>query len=313
MDTKNADLTGVDTDFAVKPTGVEMDSEAQVYVPEEHNKVDGLGQKNPSKCFDVPAAEPTTIPDVPISPAQAVLPKKGMAAHNARLRKQPGKYVPSMKGNKCAVALTQIVASLKESKDAMSMAQMSVKLMNKGVHQNADVVGMVMAQLSLKAAIKKWGDKAKYAVITEMKQPHWRNSYKPKHWHELSKGQREKNAILESHMFVEEKRNRKLKARKVIGGNKQRDYITREDASSPTVSAEAVMFTCVIGALEERDVAVVDIPNAFFQTVIKHKEHHVIVHIRGTLVDILVNIAPHIYGLYISFNKSGQRYCLCNA
>jgi hypothetical protein len=39
-----------------------------------------------------------------------------------------------MKGNKYAVALTWIVANLKESKDAMSMAQMSAKLMNKGVH-----------------------------------------------------------------------------------------------------------------------------------------------------------------------------------
>ncbi len=51
---------------------------------------------------------------------------------------------------------------------------------------------MVMAQLSLKAAIKKWGDEAKYAVTAEMKQLHWRNSYKPKHWHELSKGQTQK-------------------------------------------------------------------------------------------------------------------------
>ena len=88
---------------------------------------------------------------------------------NARIRKLLEKYAPSMKGNKYAVVLTQIVASLKESKDAISTAQMSVKLMNKGVHQNADIVGMVMAQLSLKAAIKKWGDKAKYAITAEMK------------------------------------------------------------------------------------------------------------------------------------------------
>jgi len=34
---------------------------------------------------------------------------------------------------------------------------MSVKLMNKGDHRRADVVGMVMAQVLLKAALKKWG------------------------------------------------------------------------------------------------------------------------------------------------------------
>ena len=82
---------------------------------------------------------------MPSSPAQAASPKKGIAARNARIRKLLEKYAPSMKGNKYAVVLTQIVSSLKESKDAISMAQMSVKLTNKGVHQNTDIVGMVMA------------------------------------------------------------------------------------------------------------------------------------------------------------------------
>jgi hypothetical protein len=124
----------------------------------------------------------------------------------------------------------------------MSMAQMSVKLMSNGVHHNADIVGMVMAELSLKAAMKKWGDEAKYAVTAEMKQLHWKNSYKPTHWHELSKGQKEKHAILKSNIFVEEERDRKLKVRENIGGNKQCDYITKKDASSTTVPAETVML-----------------------------------------------------------------------
>jgi hypothetical protein len=101
-----------------------------------------------------------------------------------------------------------------------------------------------------------------------------------------------------------------LKARKVIGGKKLCDYITKEDASPPTVSAEAVMLTCVIDVMEERDIAVIDIPNAFVQTVVKDEEHCVIVCIRGPSVDILVNIAPHVYGPYISFNKSGQKALL---
>ncbi len=108
-DTENAELAGVDLDFAVKPKGMEMDNEAQGYGPEEHNELDGLGQQDPSKRFEVPTAELTTVTEVPTSPAQAVFPKKGMAARNARLRKQPEKYVPSMKGEKYAVALTQIV------------------------------------------------------------------------------------------------------------------------------------------------------------------------------------------------------------
>jgi hypothetical protein len=75
------------------------------------------------------------------------------------------------------------------------------------------------------------------------------------------------------------------------------------------VTAEAVMLTCVIDAQEDRDIAVVDIPNAFVQTVVDEEdaEHRVIVRIRGPLVDILVSIAPDVYGPYVSTNKSGQK------
>ncbi len=104
-----------------------------------------------------------------------------MAARNTRVRKPPEKYVPKMKGNKYAVAMTQIAESLKYIKHDMAMAQMSVKLISPGVHRRADIIGMIMAQLSMKAAIKKWGDQAKFAISKEMKQLHWRNLYKPRH------------------------------------------------------------------------------------------------------------------------------------
>jgi hypothetical protein len=92
------------------------------------------------------------------------------------------------------------------------------------------------------------------------------NLYKPMHWHEWTQAQKEH--ILESHTFIEKKQDGKIKARKVVGGNKQQDYITKEDVSSPTVSVEAVMLTCLINALKDRDIAVIDIPNAFVQTVV---------------------------------------------
>ena len=38
--TKTPGVPGVDPDFDVEPTGVEMDSKAQGYVPEEHNEVE---------------------------------------------------------------------------------------------------------------------------------------------------------------------------------------------------------------------------------------------------------------------------------
>ncbi len=78
--------------------------------------------------------------------------------------------------------------------------------------------------------------------------------------------------------------------------------------SSPKVTAKAVMLTCVIDAQEDRDIALVDITNVFAQTVVDEidAEDHVIVRIRGLLVDILVSIAPNIYGSYVSTDNVGS-------
>jgi hypothetical protein len=77
---------------------------------------------------------------------------------------------------------------------------------------------------------------------------------------------------LESHIFIERKHDGILKAQQVAGGNKQQGYITKEDASSPTVSLEAVLLTCVVDANKNRDVANVDIPNAFVQTIVEDEK-----------------------------------------
>ncbi len=154
-----------------------------------------------------------------------------------------------MKGSKYAIALTHIMTSLQGSKDALCMVQRLVKLMRKGLHRCVDIVGMVMAPVSMKTALKKRSKATEQAITIKMKQLNWCNSYKPMHRHELTQAQ--KAHILKSHIFVEEKQDGKIKARKVVGGNKQQDYIMKEDVSSPMVSAEAVMLTCVINTLKD--------------------------------------------------------------
>ena len=94
-----------------------------------------------------------------------------------------------------------------------------------------------------------------------MKQFHMRDTFIPKHYKDLDVVQRK--AILESHMFLKENKNGDIKGITVAGGNKQRDFISKEDSRSPTVSTEAVLLSCIIDAEEERDVAVINIPNAF--------------------------------------------------
>ena len=132
----------------------------------------------------------------------------------------------------------------------------------------------------------------------------------PKHWHELSAKQ--KVQMLEAFIFLTEKRSGEIKARKVLGGNMQHNYISKEVASSPTASTEAVMITAVIDTKEKREVAMVNIPNAFVQMVIKDKdaEHRVIVQLRGQIVDILCEIASDIYLPNVTVNKKGEKVLL---
>jgi hypothetical protein len=102
----DVELPGVDTDFDAEPTGVEVDS---AYVPQELTEVNGLGQQDTSAVPNEEAKPPTAPTIETQAPSE---PKKGMAAQNARNKKQPEKYFPRMKGTKYAVAPTQIAAFL---------------------------------------------------------------------------------------------------------------------------------------------------------------------------------------------------------
>jgi hypothetical protein len=137
-----------------------------------------------------------------------------------------------------------------------------------------------------------------------MKQLHMRDTFKPKHWRELSHTLRQ--TVLESHIFLKEKRDGRTKARSVAGGNKQRGCIRKEDASSPTVAAESVLLTCITDAEEGRDVTVIDIPNAFMQTRVEDEKDMAFIKIRRVLVGMLVDIAPDVHKSHVTKDKKGR-------
>jgi hypothetical protein len=64
-------------------------------------------------------------------------------------------------------------------------------------------------------------------------------------------------------------------------------------------------LTCIVDAEEGRDVAVIDIPNAFVQTRVEDEKDMAFIKIRGVLVDILVEIAPDVYRSYVTKDKKG--------
>ena len=92
----------------------------------------------------------------------------------------------------------------------------------------------------------------------------------------------ERNESIESLIHIKEKRDGSLKGQACVDGRPHRATTTKEEARSPTASLDAILLTCVIDAYEEREVATVDILNAFVQTDLdlrnkdgsKSKSHH---------------------------------------
>jgi hypothetical protein len=104
-------------------------------------------------------------------------------------------------------------------------------------------------------------------------------------------------------MFLKKKRNGTIKGRGCADGRKQRMHTTKEEASSPTVAIEAVMLSCVMDAMERRDVATVDIPGAFMQADMDDIVH---MKLEGKMAELLVRIDPQLYRKHVQLERGKQ-------
>ena len=107
----------------------------------------------------------------------------------------------------------------------------------------------------------------------------------------------ERKGALRYLMFLKEKRCGTIKGRGCADGRKQRDYMTKQETSAPTVATEALILTCVIDAIEGRDVATCDIPGAFMQSDMKGK---VVMKLEGVMAEVILKIDPNLYTKYIA-------------
>jgi hypothetical protein len=159
-------------------------------------------------------------------------------------------------------------------------------------------------QYMLQAGIKKFGDRGRKGATKEIDQLHQRNCFSPVDVSQLTPG--EKRKAVEALMFLTEKRDGTIKGRMVYNGKPTREWMTKEDTASPTVTTESIMLTTVIDAKEGRDVMTSDVPNAFIQTNLpepKAGEERIIMKITGVLVELLCELAPETYGKYVVYEK----------
>jgi Reverse transcriptase (RNA-dependent DNA polymerase) len=150
----------------------------------------------------------------------------------------------------------------------------------------------------LKKGLLAFGEPGTEAVSKELKQLDDFDAMEPIHTKHLTA--LEKERILNYLMFLKEKRSGVIKGRGCADGRPQCAYIDKDDATSPTVSTEAVFLTCTVDAKEERDVALIDVPGAFMQT-----DNDEVVHMRlvGTMADLLVQLNPDRYKTFVTVHK----------
>jgi hypothetical protein len=141
----------------------------------------------------------------------------------------------------------------------------------KGGRHQAHIIlqSIIMTQYNLKQGIKKFGDQGKAAVLVELQQLYGRDVMRPVNKYVLTPTERK--GALRYLMFLKEKRCGTIKGRGCADGRPQRDYMSKQETSLPTVATEALILPCVIDAIEERDVATCDIPGAFMQSDRKDK------------------------------------------
>jgi hypothetical protein len=168
--------------------------------------------------------------------------------------------------------------------------------------EEASSLAMSFAQTyGLIKGLIKFGEKGEQAANEAMKQLQDRESFRPININDSDRSDRRR--VMKSFMFFTEKRDGTIKARNVTDGRKQRDWMARDEAASPTVALEALLLTAVIDAKEHHDVGVVDIPNAFVQTAnekLREDNPVDLMKIRGKLAKMSRKIDPQVYGPYMT-------------
>ena len=162
------------------------------------------------------------------------------------------------------------------------------------------VMNYIMTQMSATAGIRKHGDRAVSALLSEFAQLNSKDVFKAVDATQLTKAQ--KQGALRAINLIKEKRTGALKGRTCADGRPQRSGYTKEETASPTMSTDALLLSLLIDAKEERDVATADVVGAYLNA---DMEDFVLMRLVGDAVDILCTVNP----MYLEFVviENGQK------
>ena len=156
---------------------------------------------------------------------------------------------------------------------------------------------LLTEQMTAKKGLKRFREAGAKAIMNELEQIVYRRVMHGKHAHELTR--EDKKAALRYLMFLKQKRCGKIKARGCADGRKQRLYKTKEETTSPTVSIESMILTCMVDAYERRHVGTCDIGGAFMHADIDEKIH---IKLDGELALLLIKV-DETYAQYLTYEN----------
>ena len=97
----------------------------------------------------------------------------------------------------------------------------------------------------------------------------------------------------------------KIKGRGCADRRKQRDWLSKEDTLSLTVSTEGLMLFCMIDVMEGREVATTEIPGALLMNNYYKGDTHI--KLEGAMVNLLEDIDREYYKYFIYTDKRGSK------
>ena len=122
----------------------------------------------------------------------------------------------------------------------------------------------------LEKGLKKFGDKGVKSTEKEIGQLNDRKCFRPVWINDMTSEEHRKLQIALE--YLTEKRDNEIKGRVVYIGKLIREYLGREDSSSPITSLEIILLTGMVDTHEGRDTMTTDRQNAFIQALMPEKD-----------------------------------------
>ena len=162
------------------------------------------------------------------------------------------------------------------------------------MHDEAPPNGFCFTQISVKARIKRFGQRALNALITKYEQLPDLEVFAPLDAKTLP--WKVKKAALHAIYLIKEKRTGKLKGHTIADGQKHRPLYEKHEISSHVLSQDGFMGSLAIDTHEERYIGIADVTDAFLKA---DQEDYVVVKFQASAIDALLQINLYKYQLFV--------------